>query len=52
MPGKSGLRLLQELSESESTRDIPVVVVSGSSDRELRRKALEIGATDLLTSNT
>ena len=29
MPGMSGLELLQKLSESESTRSIPVMMVTG-----------------------
>lgn len=49
MPGRSGLELLQDLSESVTTRDIPVVIVSGIGDRELTRQALDLGAFDLLT---
>ena len=48
MPGISGLELLAHIQQSERTRDIPVVVLTGLDDRGLKRKALELGAADLL----
>ena len=48
MPGVSGLELLSRLQQTERTRDVPVVMLTGLADRELKRKALELGATDLL----
>jgi putative two-component system response regulator len=48
MPGVSGLELLAWLQKSDRTRDIPVVVLTGVADRNLKRKALELGAADLL----
>ena len=48
MPGKSGLDLLRILRESEKTRNIPVVIVTGNADRTLKRQALDLGAADLL----
>jgi putative two-component system response regulator len=49
MPGISGLQLLQLVQESPATRDIPVVVLTGLLDRVLKRRALDLGATDLLS---
>ncbi|MBN2208898.1 MAG: response regulator [Candidatus Coatesbacteria bacterium] len=48
MPGKSGLDLLAELKGADGTREIEVVVLTGLKDSDLKRRALELGATDLL----
>ncbi len=48
MPGMDGLQLLQRLRQAEQTRDVPVVVVTGLTDHDLKRRALDLGATDLL----
>jgi len=48
MPGKDGFELLAELRGSEQTRDIPLVIVTGAGEHNLKRQALELGATDLL----
>lgn len=48
MPFIDGLQLLALLQASPQTKDIPFVILTGHSDRDLRRKALEQGATDLL----
>jgi putative two-component system response regulator len=32
----------------EETRDVPLIIVTGHSERDLRRRALDLGATDLL----
>jgi putative two-component system response regulator len=49
MPGKSGFDLLRTLKEDEATACVPVVVLTGLLDESLKREALELGATDLLT---
>ena len=49
MPGKNGLALLQTLRNTERTKDIPIVILTGSSEKELKREALQLGATDLLS---
>ncbi len=49
MPGMNGLQLLRLVKESPATRDIPVVVLTGLSDRVLKRRVLDLGATDLLS---
>jgi len=49
MPGTSGLKLLERMQQTTRTKDVPVVMLTGLSDRELKRQALDLGATDLLT---
>lgn len=48
MPGITGFDILFELSKSEETRYLPVIVLTSSSDSETKLKALEMGATDFL----
>ncbi|MCG8635231.1 MAG: response regulator [Desulfobacterales bacterium] len=48
MPEKSGFDLLAYLQKTEYTMAIPVIILTGDDDRELKRKALDSGATDLL----
>lgn len=48
MPGKDGFELLAELSNSQCARDVPVVMLTGADDSGLKRRALDMGATDLL----
>lgn len=48
MPGKSGLDLLETLQKDSQTRGIPVIILTGSTEKDLKRKALDLGATDLL----
>ena len=49
MPGLTGLELLQRVRESPSTDRVAVIIVTGSGDKTLKRQALDLGATDLLT---
>ena len=49
MPEMDGLEACQKLKENPSTRHIPVVLITGSTDRELRIKGLSAGANDFLT---
>ena len=48
MPVKSGFDLLAHLQESAQTRTIPSIVLTGDADQDLKRRALDSGATDLL----
>ena len=48
MPGKDGFDLLREIQSSGQIRDIPVIILTGSYEYDLKRQALEFGATDLL----
>jgi putative two-component system response regulator len=48
MPGMSGLDLLERMQQSDQTKGVPVVVLTGLCDRGLKEQALERGAADLL----
>jgi len=44
MPNLSGVELIRRLRQNESTKELPVIVVSGESDREMVMQALQAGA--------
>jgi len=46
MPGGSGIDVLKRLRRSAKTKSIPVVIVTGSSDSDLRQVAIDLGAAD------
>jgi CheY-like chemotaxis protein len=46
MPGGSGIEVLKRLKRSTKTKSIPVVIVTGSSDPDLRQIAQAIGSAD------
>jgi chemosensory pili system protein ChpA (sensor histidine kinase/response regulator) len=49
MPRLGGLDLLREIKHQEHLRELPVVVVSGRSGDESRRRAMESGARAYLS---
>lgn len=48
MPVKDGFELLRGLKKNGQTREIPVVMLTGLNEREFKRRALDLGAADLL----
>lgn len=48
MPGGSGIDVVKRLKRSTKTQNIPVVVVSGNEDSDVREVALELGVVDFL----
>jgi two-component system phosphate regulon response regulator PhoB len=46
MPGGSGIEVLKRLKRSARTKSIPVVIVTGSDDEDLREVASAVGAAD------
>jgi putative two-component system response regulator len=49
MPGMSGLELLSRIRATPRTEDVPVIILTGLAARELKRRALDLGAADLLS---
>ncbi len=48
MPGMDGFALLLALKENEKTKDVPVIVLTGIGESDIKLRALELGASDLL----
>ncbi len=48
MPGKDGFSLLADIRADEQTCDVPVIILTGRSESDIKRRALDLGATDLL----
>jgi response regulator RpfG family c-di-GMP phosphodiesterase len=48
MPVKDGFELLTAVRASQRTERVPVIILTGDCDTKLKRKALDLGATDLL----
>ena len=48
LPGKGGMELLEEWKTGDSRHDFEVIMMTGLEDEGLKRRALDLGATDLL----
>ena len=48
MPKKNGFALIEAMRADDRLRNIPVIVLTGEADRTLKRRVLDMGATDLL----
>lgn len=49
MPVMNGYEFLEEFGIRDGSRNVPVIVLTGSEDRETERKALQLGAWDYVT---
>ena len=49
MPGMDGFEVLDKMRESTEMQTVPVIVVSGSDDRETSLEAIRRGATDFVS---
>jgi putative two-component system response regulator len=52
MPGMNGLEILQRIHENPTTKNVLVILLTGSHDNDLKRRALDLGAIDLLNKPT
>jgi putative two-component system response regulator len=48
MPGLSGIDLLERIRQSDKTKRVPVVILTGLNDTALKERALLCGAVDLM----
>src|ERR1700750_637112 len=48
MPGKTGIDLCRELKADPETRLIPIVMITGSAERDEKIRAFDAGADDFL----
>ena len=48
MPGISGFDVLKKLKENEETRNIPVIIITGSVKTEVEKKLKRLSYNDLL----
>ena len=48
MPGMSGLEVLKALKETEKTKNIPVILVTGNTSNEDEKKGFSLGAADYI----
>jgi len=48
MPGRNGFELLAAIRDSEETKDLPVLMLTGLHEKGLKSQALDLGASDLL----
>jgi putative two-component system response regulator len=49
LPGRNGFDLLRAVSASPASCHVPVIMMTGAGQRNLKRRALDEGATDLLS---
>lgn len=49
MPGVSGFDILGEMRADENLKHIPVIILTSSTEADIKLKALEMGATDFLS---
>ncbi|MCA9246651.1 MAG: response regulator [Planctomycetales bacterium] len=48
MPQVSGLQMLEQIRRDDRTNDLPVIILTASTDKQTKLDALNLGATDFL----
>lgn len=48
MPGMDGFEFIRQIREGLGRRDVPIIAVTGLGESSLKRRLLDLGATDLL----
>ena len=48
MPGLTGIELLERIRQTDETKRVPVVILTGLNDTDLKERALLCGAVDLM----
>ena len=48
MPEMSGIEVIERLRAHDSTREVPILMITANDEREIRHAALEAGASDFL----
>ncbi len=49
LPDINGLQLLETFTSKENLKDVPIIVLTGSTDEENKLTALRSGAVDFIT---
>ena len=49
MPGMDGFEVMSQLQAKETTREIPVIFLTGESDSDVRKRADDLGAVGFVT---
>ena len=49
LPECNGVEILEELKNTEETKDIPVIILTNYTSSEIERRGIEVGTDDYLT---
>ncbi|MDH4182664.1 MAG: response regulator [Nitrospinota bacterium] len=49
MPGVNGFQILESTRRNEKTSNVPVIIITGEDGDKIRKKALDLGASDFIS---